>query len=71
MGEWEALLAYCDTEKQRRICTMRANGMSAREVSEVEGIAERNVMSICQRLRKRAAKQGYSPEHDMVHTVRS
>lgn len=69
MNEWESLLEYCETDKQRRVCTMRMNGMSGREVAEAEGISERNVMGICQRIKKRAAKQGYSPNHDMVHTV--
>lgn len=69
MNEWEKLLEYCETDKQTRICTMRMNGMSAKDVALEEGISERNVMGLCQRLRNRAAKQGYSPDHDMVHTV--
>lgn len=69
MTNWEALLAYCETDKQRQVCTMRMNGLSARDVALEVGITERNVMGLCQRLKAKAAKQGHSPEHNMVHTV--
>ena len=69
MTNWEALLAYCETDKQRQVCTMRMNGLSARDVALEVGITERNVMGICQRLKAKAAKQGYAPSHDMTHTV--
>lgn len=69
MDKWESLLPYCETDKQRRICTMRMNGVSAKNIAIEEGITERNVMAACARIRNRAAKQGFSPEHDMVHTV--
>lgn len=69
MDRWESLLPYCETDKQRRICTMRMNGVSAKNIAIEEGITERNVMAACARIRNRAAKQGFSPEHDMVHTV--
>jgi plasmid maintenance system killer protein len=45
------------------------NGVSAKNIAIEEGITERNVMAACARIRNRAAKQGFSPEHDMVHTV--
>lgn len=69
MGEWDALLAYCETDKQRKVVELRSHGLSAREVGEAVGVSERNVMGMCSRIKKRAAKQGYSPSHDMVHTV--
>ena len=69
MTNWEALLAYCETDKQRQVCTMRMNGLSARDVALEFGITERNVMGLCQRLKAKAAKQGYAPSHDMTHTV--
>lgn len=69
MGEWQALLAYCETDKQRKVVELRSHGLSAREVGEAVGVSERNVMGMCSRIKKRAAKQGYSPSHDMVHTV--
>jgi predicted phosphodiesterase len=69
MNEWEALIPYCTSEKQRQVIQLRSNGMSARAVAEELGISERNVMGMCARVKSAAAKQGYSPDHDMVHTV--
>ena len=69
MTDWGGLLKFCDTDRQRLVVELRRDGLSAREVGEQIGIAERNVMAMCRRLKDKAAKQGYSPEHDMVHTV--
>ena len=69
MTDWELLLNYCDTDKQRQVCTMRMQGFSARDVALEVGITERNVMGLCQRIKAKAAKQGHSPEHDMIHAV--
>lgn len=69
MTDWGGLLKYCETDKQRLVVSLRQKGLSAREVGEQVGVAERNIMGMCKRLKDRAAKQGYSPEHDMVHTV--
>ena len=69
MTDWEALLAYCETDKQTKVCTLRMNGLPVRDIALEIGITERNVMGLCQRLKAKAAKQGHSPEHNMVHTV--
>lgn len=69
MTNWESLLQFCDTDKQRQVIELRSHGLSARQVAEEIGVSERNVMALCARIKNRAAKQGYSPEHDMVHTV--
>ena len=69
MYDWERLLEFCQTEHQANIISLRAQGLTAREVGESLGITERRVQSNCKRVKDHAAKQGYSPDHDMVHTV--
>ena len=69
MTDWGALLEFCETDRQREIIELRNKGLSVRQVSEQIGIAGRNVQSACSRVKVAAAKQGYSPEHDMVHQV--
>ena len=69
MNKWESLIEFCSTDHQRSIVTLRSQGLTAREVGEEVGITERRVLSTCRRVKDNAAKQGYSPDHDMVHTV--
>jgi len=69
MSDWGGLLRFCETENQKKIVELRAKGLTVREVSLEVGIAERNVQHACKRLKDKAAKYGYAPEHDMVHTV--
>jgi predicted phosphodiesterase len=69
MTDWGALLEFCETDRQREIIELRNKGLSVRQISEQIGIAGRNVQSACSRVKVAAAKQGYSPEHDMVHQV--
>lgn len=69
MTDWGGLLRFCETDRQRLVVGLRRDGLTAKEVAQQVGVAERNVMGMCKRLRDKAAKQGYSPEHDMVHTV--
>jgi len=69
MADWEKLLEFCETDRQRLVVGLRRDGLSAHEVGKRIGINERNVMAMCKRLKDKAAKQGHSPEHDMVHTV--
>jgi UDP-2,3-diacylglucosamine pyrophosphatase LpxH len=69
MSDWGGLLEFCETDRQREIIELRRQGLSVRQVSERVGIAGRNVQSACSRVRAAAARQGYSPEHDMHRTV--
>ena len=69
MNDWEALIPYCGSARQREIVELRSNGMTAKAVALHLGIHERNVMEACARVKRNAAKQGYSPGHDMMHTV--
>ena len=69
MNDWGGLLAFCETERQRQVIEMRLHGMSVREIANEIGIAGRNVQQICKRVRNLAAIKGFSPQHDMIHTV--
>lgn len=65
--EW--LRQFCDTDAQRRLLDALRDYGSRAEAARALGIAERNVYNGLKRLKRRAAKQGYSPEHDMRKTV--
>jgi hypothetical protein len=67
--DWESYLPFCQSERQREIVQLRAQGLSAEKVSESIGIARRTILATCARVKANAAKQGYSPDHDMIHTV--
>jgi hypothetical protein len=69
MNEWAAYLPFCQSERQAQVISLRAQGMTAEKAAEVMGINKRNAIAMCSRVKAVAAKQGYSPEHDMVHTV--
>jgi hypothetical protein len=67
--DWESYLPFCQSERQAQVISLRAQGMTAEKAAEVMGINKRNAIAMCSRVKAVAAKQGYSPEHDMVHTV--
>lgn len=69
MSDWGGLLKFCESERQRQVVELRSQGLTVKEVSAKVGIAERNVQQACKRVKDRAARQGFSPEHDMYHTV--
>lgn len=63
------LLEFCETERQKEILTTRIESKTNREAANKLGIGVRNVQFALARVRKNAAKQGYSPSHDMNHSV--
>jgi hypothetical protein len=67
--DWESYLPFCQSERQARSYNLRAQGLTAEKVSESIGIARRTILATCARVKANAAKQGYSPDHDMIHTV--
>lgn len=69
MTDWGGLLNFCESERQKEVVELRRGGLSVKEVALKIGIAERNVQQACKRVKDNAARQGYSPEHDMTHTV--
>ena len=69
MDNWGNYLEFCKSDRQRQVVKLRSEGKTVAEVAEIIGINRRNVSHMCQRIKAQAAKQGYSPEHDMIHTV--
>ena len=69
MNNWLEYLPFCESDRQREVVTLRAQGVTVQSLSETFGVHKRNILMMCQRIKARAAKQGYSPEHDMIHTV--
>jgi hypothetical protein len=64
-----SLLNYCNTERQAEIVSLFEQGLNQTEIGRQLGITRETVKSTLKTIRTRAAKQGYSPGHDMVHTV--
>ena len=64
-----SLLNYCNTKRQAEIVTLFEQGINQTEIGRQLGITRETVKSTLKAIRLRAAKQGYSPAHDMVHTV--
>lgn len=62
-------LAFCQTEHQRVVIQGLINGASRREIAVALGCAERSVYKTIDRVKRHATKQGFSPSHDMTHTV--
>jgi hypothetical protein len=67
--DWESYLPFCESDRQREVVTARAQGVTVENLAKTLNVNRRNILMMCQRIKSRAAKQGYSPEHDMVHTV--
>lgn len=65
----ESLLEFCETERQKEILLARINSSNNKEAAAKVGIGVRNLQFALSRIRKNAAKQGYSPDHDMHHSV--
>lgn len=66
---YEEIIKYAETNRQREIIeAMIAHG-SLRKVSLVLNTNRSNVREIIGRVKRQAAAQGWSPEHDMTKTV--
>lgn len=65
----EQLLKYAQTERQREIIKAVIEHGSHRGAAKALGISKGTVTNALERIKAHAAKQGHSPEHDMVHTV--
>lgn len=64
----EGLLKYASV-RQAEALRLRLSGKSVAETAEALKIQQRDVNRLMSRLKARAAKQGYSPDHDMTHSV--
>lgn len=68
-ADFEALLPYCLGDQAEKIRAIIACGGNIAEAARQLGGAERYLRKALSNIRARAALQGYSPAHDMVHTV--
>ena len=64
-----SLLDYCTTERQRKIITLHLEGNGYQKIADAIGTTKWSVRDTLKNLKSRAAMQGHSPDHDMVHTV--
>ena len=64
-----SLLEYCNTERQRQIVELHEQGLGYTKIGEQVGCSRYAVRDSLQSVKARAATQGWSPQHDMVHTV--
>lgn len=64
-----SLLDYAKTDRERLILNLRNTGMTMLEVAEKVGVTERNVYKVMAIIKRRAADQGYAPEHGWTKTL--
>ena len=57
------------TDRQKQVIQALDTAPTVKEAAESLGIDERNVYRMMQRLKTKAAKQGYAPDHDQTHTA--
>jgi hypothetical protein len=67
--DYEYLRPYCDTDKQRLCLDVLLVSDTNKDAADELQITERNLYEMLRRLKKRAAKQGCAPTHDMNKTV--
>lgn len=67
MSDYEALRPYAETERQREILDALKSAGSTRKAAKLLGLNARNLHASIARMRKYAARQGYSPAHQMTH----
>ena len=64
-----SLLAYCTTDRQRTIIEMHERGMGYTTIANELNCSKWSVRDVVKLVQGRAELQGYSPQHDMRHTV--
>lgn len=69
MSEYEKLLEFVSTDRQRQVITLKSKGLTNAKTALELGISLRAVEKQIQKVRFASARQGYSPSHDMTHTV--
>ena len=62
------LLPYATERQAEKINALEEHG-SQRKAAEALGVSRRCIRSAVEQVKRKAAKQGHSPEHDMVNTV--
>jgi hypothetical protein len=63
------MMQFCETERQAEVFRLRQQGLTNKQIAERLNVDSRSVYRIMRRVKERAAKSGYSPEHDWNHPV--
>lgn len=61
--------AFCNTSGQMAIMELHDQGLSSRDIAPRLGTDSANARKVVRQVKARAASKGYSPQHDMTHTV--
>lgn len=64
-----SLLKYCTTDRQRTVIEMHERGMGYTTIAKELDCSKWSVRDVVKTVQGRAEAQGYSPQHDMHHTV--
>ena len=62
-------MQFCETERQAEVFRLRQQGLTYKQIADRLEVDPRNVYRVMRRVKERAAKSGYSPEHDWNHPV--
>jgi hypothetical protein len=65
----ESLLEFCTTERQKQHVKAKIEHRTAMQAAESLGITKRSLQKSLQQIKINAAKRGWSPQHDMHHSV--
>ena len=65
----KGLLEFCTTDLQREIIKLKQQGLTTVKIARELSTQPRSVRRIVALVANRAAQKGYSPNHDMTHTV--
>ena len=63
------LLEFCDTDYQRQIVELMTEHGSQRVVAKMLGKGKTTIHNIISNIQKKAARRGFSPDHDMTKVV--
>lgn len=64
-----SLLNYCTTDRQREVIKLYEAGKGSRAIAKELDVDSASIRQSIRAVRAAAARQGYSPEHDMTRTV--
>jgi len=67
--DYSTLLEFANSETQKQVIEALIKVKTLRKAAKHLNIPEGTVYGSLRLMRQRAAKQGYSPEHDMIHVV--
>lgn len=67
--EYKDLLKYAKSSSQKKALQVLMKTKSQREACRVLDVDIRSLERMLERIRKQAARQGWSPDHDMIHDL--